>query len=140
MTEDIQTEDELTENELTNEQTGNLQVQTRIFSLDVSGRGAENPAVALCCAAYTKSFLATLAKDSEDEVCARLDGEEAYRKAMPPLQGSRNTRDFITCIAHGVLVDAIDNARAARLLCAAKVAHAMSRSKSRKQKSASGTK
>jgi len=45
---------------------------------------------------------------------------DAYRNALPPLSGVENIRDFIACVAHGMLIDSIRDCVAARLLYAAK--------------------
>jgi hypothetical protein len=41
---------------------------------------------------------------------------------MPPLLGAENIREFIACVAHGMLIGAIENKDATRLLYAAQVA------------------
>lgn len=41
----------------------------------------------------------------------------------PPLSGADNIRDFIACVAHGMLIAAIEGPAGARLLYAAQVAH-----------------
>jgi hypothetical protein len=47
---------------------------------------------------------------------------EAYRAALPPLTTGDNCRDFIACVAHGILLGAIDDKNAGKLLYAAQVA------------------
>jgi hypothetical protein len=42
---------------------------------------------------------------------------------MPPLSGHENIRDFIACVAQGILIEAISGSDGARLLYAAQVAH-----------------
>ena len=46
----------------------------------------------------------------------------AYRNAMPPLDGHNNIRDFIACVAQGVLLGAIEYRQSSKLLYAAQVA------------------
>jgi hypothetical protein len=41
---------------------------------------------------------------------------------MPPLLGAENIRDFIACVAHGMLIGVIENKDATKLLYAAQVA------------------
>ena len=94
---------------------------------------SENSAVARCCDAWTLTHHAASAK-GKGQVFARLDAAEAYRRAMPPLSGSHNTRDFIACTAHGMLIGAIEGLDGARLLYAAQVAHSTLQSQSAKQK------
>jgi hypothetical protein len=126
--EDFDTEDEENEED-----------STPLPKPNVSGRAAENPAVARCCDAYTTAFMAAFADDPEDEFDARSHGKDAYRKALPPLSGNRNIRDFIACVAYGILIEAIDDSRGTRLLYAAQVAHTMRRTKSKRLKSTPGT-
>ncbi len=46
----------------------------------------------------------------------------AYRGAMPPLVGYEGIRDFIACVAYGILIEAIPSERSGQLLYAAQVA------------------
>jgi hypothetical protein len=48
--------------------------------------------------------------------------KNAYREAMPPLTGPANIRDFIACVAHGVLLDVISHEESSKLLYSAQVA------------------
>ena len=50
------------------------------------------------------------------------DAFKAYREAMPPLSGAQNIRDFIACVAHGMLMDVFSSEEASKLLYAAQVA------------------
>ena len=138
--EDLQIEDDLpTEDDQQTEddrQTNDLQDRLPLFSPDVSGRASKNAAVARCCAAFNRAFLATLAGDLDNEISARADGNEAYRKALPPLHGDCNIRNFIACVAHGVLINVISDSDAHRVLYAARIAHSMSPKKSEPKKSA----
>jgi hypothetical protein len=52
----------------------------------------------------------------------------AFRKAIPQLSGQENIRDFIACVAYGMLIKAIPGAEGARLLYAAQVANSTIRS------------
>ena len=47
---------------------------------------------------------------------------EAFRLATPPLVGAENIRDFIACVAHGILIGVIGGNDGARLLYAGQVA------------------
>ena len=80
-----------------------------------------NPAVAHCCAASARACKAALAT-GKTKFSSDLDAERAYRHAMPPLSGYENIRDFIACVAHGMLIGAIQGTDGARLLYAAQVA------------------
>jgi hypothetical protein len=122
---DVQTDEEVQSGD--DQQTEDLEDQLPLFSPDVSGRAADNPAVAACCHAFTRAFLATLDGDLRNEISARADGGDAYRRALPPLHGNPNIRDFVACIAHGVLINVLSDHAAGRLLYAAQVAHSMAR-------------
>jgi hypothetical protein len=53
---------------------------------------------------------------------AERDAAVAFRSAMPQLADYSGIRDFIACIAYGVLIDAIPPERCTQLLYAAQVA------------------
>ena len=93
------------------------------------------PAIARCCDAYTRAYEAARDRGKGD-VFASLDAEKAFRNAMPPLSGYENIRDFIACVAHGMLIDAIAGPDGARLLYAAQVAHSTFRGQPAPLKSA----
>jgi len=60
-------------------------------------------------------------------ISAWLRGNEAYRNAMPPLNTPDNIRDFVACLTHGMIINAIVDPFSARLLNAAKLAQSVSR-------------
>jgi hypothetical protein len=78
-----------------------------------------NPAVARCCQAWARAHDAAAAngKSYPDH-----EARKAYRRALPPLSGPDNIRDFIACTAHAILIGAIESNDGARLLYAAQVA------------------
>jgi hypothetical protein len=77
------------------------------------------------------------AKDQgKGNIFASLQGAEAYRKVLPPLSGHQNICDFIACVAHGMLIEAISGADGSRLLYAAQVANSTIRSQPASPKSA----
>jgi hypothetical protein len=86
------------------------------------GPSAENQAVARCCEAYDLAYKAASLTD-KGEFQTATEAERAYRRAMPPLTGHENIRDFIACVAHAMLINALSCADGARLLYAAQVAH-----------------
>jgi hypothetical protein len=91
---------------------------------------ASNPAVTRCHDAMERAFRAiksTYDKDgneSEDQCQDRaaVAAQKAYCQAMPPLSGSENIRNFIACVAHGMLLEVFTGAESTRLLYAAQVA------------------
>jgi hypothetical protein len=85
-----------------------------------SGPAASNAAIGACCNAFLRTFRAVRAADNEFH--AKLAAITSYSAALPALSGAENIRDFIACVAHGLLLGIIDEAKAARLLYAAQVA------------------
>jgi hypothetical protein len=92
-----------------------------------------NPAVFHCCQAWRAAVSEARAK-GEDEDSARAAAANAYRNAMPPLFGVRNTRNFIACVGYASLLGVINGPDCSRLLYAAQVAHSIRRIRSRKSK------
>jgi hypothetical protein len=83
------------------------------------------PAVRRCCNAWQRAFDAYMAEHksrSSAHIFATGPASVAYCNAMPMLSGSDGIRDFIACVAHGVLIGAIPEKRAGHLLYAAQVA------------------
>ena len=84
-----------------------------------SNPALENPAVARCCKAWKRVFRAEW---EENEYCAPQKAAEAYRAALPPLTSRENCRDFIACVAQGMLLGAIAEKDGGKLLYAAQTA------------------
>jgi hypothetical protein len=80
-----------------------------------------NPAVARCLHEYTKTYKAQYAVE-QCSYTASGRAAAAFRQAMPLLDGPANIRDFIACVAQGVLLDAIEERQSSKLLYAAQVA------------------
>lgn len=87
-----------------------------------------NPVVAQCLQLWNSTYKANLAIN-QTKFEARDCAGEAYRNAMPPLDGHDNIRNFIACVAHGVLIGAIDHKDSSKLLYAAQVALSLLRVK-----------
>lgn len=81
----------------------------------------QNPAIARCADAWQARSRAVLAT-GESKYTAAQEANDAFRQAMPPLTTAENIRDFIACVARGLLIGAIKNEDAARLFYAAQVA------------------
>jgi hypothetical protein len=62
------------------------------------------------------------ARKGSDEYAAALEAGAAYRAAMPQLANWMGIRDFIACVAYGLLIEAIPQERSGQLLYAAQVA------------------
>jgi hypothetical protein len=87
----------------------------------VNGSALDNVAVIRCCGAAHRAFLAAVA-DGKPNDTAESEGTEAYRRAMPPLDTDENIRNFISCVAHAMLIRVIDPVEAPRLLYATQCA------------------
>jgi hypothetical protein len=96
-------------------------------AVDKSNPSFSNPAVAHCCKAWKKVFRA--ATDAgKSELTASIQAAEAYRAAMPPLSTRDCCRDFIACVAQGILLGAVSEKDGGKLLYAAQVALAAAKS------------
>ncbi|MGD0893618.1 MAG: hypothetical protein ABR923_19000 [Terracidiphilus sp.] len=113
-----------------------LEIQSALNQGGEQDHPTLNPSVARCCEAYNARFRAVLAI-REHACTARHEARLAYRMAMPPLSSPRNIGDFVACVAHATLIEAIEGSDAARLLYAAQVAHRVLRSPSSPEKVAS---
>ena len=81
----------------------------------------EDSAIARCLSARQSVYREELAKGKTSFSAAR-DAAAAYRSAMPSLSGQENIRDFVACVAHGMLLGTIEGKNATKLLYAAQVA------------------
>jgi hypothetical protein len=88
---------------------------------DNSSPALANRAIAHCARAWEKARRAGL-ESGLGEMDAAGKAAEAYRAALPPLTSRDNCRDFIACVAQGILLGAISDANAGKLLYAAQVA------------------
>jgi hypothetical protein len=80
------------------------------------GPSLQNPAVAYCCEVWESTLRRSL-KEGKNLVFARVAAHKAYQRSLPPLTGDENIRNFIACVAQGILLGAIlsrDGARLAR--------------------------
>ena len=84
-------------------------------------------ALSLNSASGSDRFEAAIA-EGRGELSCRLRANEAYRAATPPLSNPENIRGFASCVAYGLVVGTILDTIASRLLYAAQVALAASRS------------
>ena len=89
--------------------------------LDPSSPAAANAALARCNKAYSDAWDAA-AEEGKHSITCKSEAQQAFREALPPLVGAQNIRDFIACLAHGMLIGAIRFTDGTRLLYAAQVA------------------
>jgi len=80
-----------------------------------------NLAVARCAEIYERSYKSQIVK-GEHKVFAAEAASRLYRAAMPAPIGRDGIRDFVACVAYGVLIRAIDAKDSKVLLYAAQVA------------------
>ena len=88
---------------------------------DSSSPAIANPAIARCAQAWRKVRRCWLEHGKTEAVVA-ANAAKAYRANLPPLTSRDNCRDFIACVAHGMLLGAIPEANGGKLLYAAQVA------------------
>jgi hypothetical protein len=101
-----------------------------------------NPAVIRCSQAMEQAFrdirsrFAEGGDESEDECQNRaaVAAQRAYCQAMPSLSGAENIRNFIACVANGMLLEVFTGAESTRLLYAAQVAGSIARSQAAQSK------
>jgi hypothetical protein len=78
-----------------------------------------------CCSAWQRAFDAFMEKcngdNPVDNIFAAKDASVAYCSAMPMLAGQDGVRDFLACVAHGILIGAIPKEKSSQLLHAARV-------------------
>ena len=103
--------------------------------VDNSSPAFSNPAVARCGKVWKKVYRAALAH-KKTSYSAYLIAGEAFRATMPSLTTRENCRDFIACVALGILLHAIAERDSGKLLYAAQVAIAAQEPKKKPQKSA----
>lgn len=86
------------------------------------GQDLENPAVAACCRAWEETYEEALESGDVSEYDATQRANQAFRDAMPPLTGAQNIRNFIACVAAGLLRSVFSGSEGPRLLYAAQIA------------------
>jgi hypothetical protein len=87
-------------------------------------RPSDNPSVARCIRAWNRAYHKKLKEldEDEDDFEAEEAGKRSYLRAMPPLAGYENIRDFIACVTYAEVAELILPLNAARYLEGAKVA------------------
>ena len=90
-----------------------------------------NAAVARCCDAGSAAQRAASARQLSN-YDSNIAIHQAYRKAMPPLAGPDNIRDFVACVAHGMLSGVFTSSESSKLLYAAQVAGGMAHNRAPK--------
>jgi hypothetical protein len=99
----------------------NKQEPIEIETVEKPGPALANLAISRCAEAWEDAYREQMEED-ESEYSATKKAGVAYRAALPPLTSRDNCRDFIACVAHGILLGAIPETSAGKLLYAAQVA------------------
>jgi len=73
------------------------------------------PAIVRCCDAWYRAFQSAESRGLAT-ASTWLRANEAYRNAMPPLNSPENIRDFVACLTHGMIINAIVDPFSAKLL------------------------
>jgi hypothetical protein len=84
-------------------------------------RPSDNPSVSRCIRAWSRAYHKKLNEDESDDE-AEEAGKRCYLRAMPPLAGYENVRDFIACVTYALLVEIIRPFEAEHYFAAANVA------------------
>jgi hypothetical protein len=92
--------------------------------MNTNSESPQNDAVDRCNRAWLRAFKKELANidEGDSEYPATKAGNAAYLRAMPPLSGNQNICDFIACIAHALIIQAVAPMDAERLIAVAKMA------------------
>ena len=78
-------------------------------------------AINRCVRARANAYQAEFAI-SKSKAVASLVAAEAYRHAMPLLSSPNNICDFVSCVAHALLIGVLDESKGSKLLYAAQIA------------------
>ncbi|MFY9854877.1 MAG: hypothetical protein WAK26_13465 [Terracidiphilus sp.] len=92
-----------------------------------------NAAVVRCCTARESSLRESRAK-ALNRFETKDNANAAYCDAMPDLSGHQNIRDFIACVAHGMVTGVIHAIEGPKFLYAAQVAIGALRREPKEQK------
>ena len=91
------------------------------FEVGRSNPALENSAVKRCCKAWKRGYRAGC-EDRENITEASDQASAAFCAALPPLTTLQNCRDFIACVAYGIVIKAIVDKDGGKLIYAAQVA------------------
>jgi hypothetical protein len=114
-------------------ETKTMSSESRSSSASSLCNALENPSsgnqsLARCREAFEQMRTDMLA-NGKSECAAKFKAIQAYKDALPPLIGADNIRDFIACVAQGMLLGTIEDNQGARLLYAARAAESTLRNR-----------
>ena len=84
-------------------------------------RPSDNPSVSRCIRAWNRAYHQKINEDESDHEAEKA-GRRYYLRAMPPLAGYENVRDFIACVTYALLIEIIRPFEAEHYFAAANVA------------------
>ena len=100
-----------------------VELEAELEELVEIDRPTENPAVLRCIRAFNRANRKCREKNPEATPHeADIWGTNSYLRAMPPLVGINNIRDYIACVTFALVTDIISPDRAEMYLSAARVA------------------
>jgi hypothetical protein len=85
-------------------------------------RPTQNAAIIRCLRAWQRAYNKNIAKPECDEFHAKRAGDRAFLRAMPPLSGYDNIRDFIACVTYAIVINSISHDDTQSLFLSAKIA------------------
>jgi hypothetical protein len=92
--------------------------EVTLAAIEQPNPSMKNPAVARCCKVWRKVYRAAI-DAGRFSAWASDDAGEAYRAALPLLVTRESCRDFIACVAFGVLIKAVPEKQSGKLIYAA---------------------
>ena len=107
------------------EVTETTEITPATSELEKPAAAPENPAVARCMKAWIRTFKEARANDKSEYEASKV-AIQAYRNAMPSPWSYESIRDFIACVARGMLTGIFVGEDSTKLLYAAQVAYGMS--------------
>ena len=127
--------------------TGETVIVQLTYPAPMSKRCQTGTALKHCREAFQRAYSFTLAKlnESDTDECdeflaaAKDAGAQAYCNALPVLLDQEGIRNYIACVAHGVLIGAISEEKSRQLLYAAQVANATNLRQPKPSKAAKNT-
>jgi hypothetical protein len=99
---------------------------TTELELQPAERAGDNAAVHSCIRAWQRAYSKEFAR-IKDDYKAEKAARKAFRRAMPPLAGYENIRDFIACVTYALVNELMPENDVANYLDAAKIAAGIQR-------------
>ena len=91
-----------------------------VDTVEASIPSMANSAVVRCCHAWMNAYREEF--ENSDEISATRVAALAYRTALPSITTRENCRDFVACVAHGLLLEVINEKESTKLIYAVQTA------------------